>query len=54
VEPGTFPHNAMYYSDATHGGASLIQATGEKLDFQMDMCRWSYQRSIHPDQKEIN
>jgi len=30
----TFPHNAMYYSDATHGGASLIQATGEKLDFK--------------------
>jgi hypothetical protein len=29
----TFPHNAMYFSDATHGGASLIEVQGNHLYF---------------------
>ncbi len=30
----SFPHNAMYYSDAVHGGASLLEISGDKLDFK--------------------
>ncbi|MDH7460455.1 metallophosphoesterase family protein [Chitinophagaceae bacterium 26-R-25] len=30
----TFPHNAMYYSDAEHGGASYIEVTGNTLVFK--------------------
>jgi len=30
----TFPHNAMYFSDAAHGGSSLIEVTGDKLKFK--------------------
>ena len=30
----TFPHNAMYYSDDTHGGASLLEINGNKLEFK--------------------
>ena len=30
----TFPHNAMYFSDDEHGGASLLEITGDRLDFK--------------------
>jgi hypothetical protein len=30
----TFPHDAMFYSDADHGGASMIEVTGNILDFK--------------------
>jgi len=30
----TFPHNAMYYSDDTHGGASILEISGNKLEFK--------------------
>jgi acid phosphatase type 7 len=30
----SFPHAAMYYSDATHGGLSLLEITGDRLDFK--------------------
>ncbi len=30
----SFPHNAMYYADADHGGASLIVVNGKRLDFK--------------------
>ncbi|PWT75254.1 MAG: metallophosphoesterase [Bacteroidetes bacterium] len=29
-----FPHNAMYFSDAEHGGSSLIVVNGDRLDFK--------------------
>ena len=29
-----FPHRAMYFSDATHGGVSYIEVTGERLSFK--------------------
>jgi hypothetical protein len=29
-----FPHKAMYFSDATHGGVSYIEVTGNKLSFK--------------------
>ncbi|HTJ12586.1 MAG TPA: metallophosphoesterase family protein [Dinghuibacter sp.] len=32
-EQPTFPHNAMYFSDAVHGGASLLRVRGNRLDF---------------------
>jgi hypothetical protein len=32
-EQATFPHNAMYFSDATHGGASLLRVRGNRLEF---------------------
>lgn len=31
-QQGSFPHNAMYYSDATHGGAMILEAKGNRLD----------------------
>lgn len=33
MQPG-FPHNAMYYSDAIHGGASMLEVNGDRLDFK--------------------
>ena len=30
----SFPHNAMFYSDATHGGVSYIEVTGNRLSFK--------------------
>jgi hypothetical protein len=30
----TFPHKAMYFSDATHGGVSYIEVTGSRLSFK--------------------
>ena len=30
----TFPHKAMYYSDATHGGVSYIEVNGRQLTFK--------------------
>jgi hypothetical protein len=30
----TFPHKAMFYSDATHGGVSYIEVNGQKLSFK--------------------
>ena len=33
-EQTTFPHNAMYYSDDTHGGASILEVNGNRLDFK--------------------
>ena len=30
----TFPHNAMYFSDETHGGASMLEIHGNRLDFK--------------------
>ena len=30
----TFPHNAMYYSDDTHGGASILEISSNKLEFK--------------------
>jgi acid phosphatase type 7 len=33
-EQPTFPHNAMYFSDATHGGASILEINGNRLDFK--------------------
>ena len=30
----TYPHNAMYFSDETHGGASLLEINGDRLDFK--------------------
>jgi acid phosphatase type 7 len=30
----TFPHKAMFYSDATHGGVSFIEVNGQKLSFK--------------------
>jgi len=30
----SFPHRAMYFSDAEHGGASLLEISGDKLDFK--------------------
>ena len=27
-----FPHNAMYYSDATHGGSMILEVQGNRLD----------------------
>jgi hypothetical protein len=44
----TFPHNAMYFSDAVHGGSSLIEVTGEKLKF-----RWICADGIIRDQFTI-
>ncbi len=32
-EQTTFPHNAMYFSDASHGGASMLEINGNRLDF---------------------
>jgi hypothetical protein len=29
-----FPHKAMYFSDATHGGVSYIEVSGKKLSFK--------------------
>jgi hypothetical protein len=31
-QPG-YPHDAMYFSDATHGGASLLHIRGNRLEF---------------------
>jgi hypothetical protein len=31
-QQGTFPHNAMYYSDATNGGAMILEVKGNRLD----------------------
>ena len=33
-EQVSFPHNAMYFSDATHGGASILEISGNRLDFK--------------------
>ncbi len=33
-EQADFPHRAMLYSDATHGGASLLTVTGNQLQFE--------------------
>ena len=33
-EQPDFPHKAMLYSDATHGGASLLTVTGNTLQFE--------------------
>ena len=30
----TFPHRAMYFADATHGGVSYIEVTGARLSFK--------------------
>ncbi len=30
----TFPHKAMYYSDAEHGGVSFIEVSGKQLSFK--------------------
>jgi acid phosphatase type 7 len=30
----TYPHKALPFSDATHGGVSLIEVTGNKLTFR--------------------
>ena len=30
----TFPHKAMYFADATHGGVSYIEVTGSRLSFK--------------------
>jgi acid phosphatase type 7 len=30
----TYPHKAMYYSDADHGGVSYIEVTGSRLSFK--------------------
>lgn len=30
----TFPHDAMFYSDAEHGGASMMEVTGNTLEFK--------------------
>lgn len=29
-----FPHNAMYFSDEEHGGASILEIHGDRLDFK--------------------
>jgi acid phosphatase type 7 len=29
-----YPHNAMYFSDETHGGASILEINGNRLDFK--------------------
>ena len=29
----SYPHDAMYFSDATHGGADMIKVRGNRLDF---------------------
>ena len=29
----SYPHDAMYFSDATHGGADMIEVRGNRLDF---------------------
>ena len=29
----SFPHDAMYFSDAEHGGADMIEVKGNRLDF---------------------
>jgi acid phosphatase type 7 len=29
----SFPHNAMYFSDADHGGADMIEVKGNQLNF---------------------
>lgn len=41
----SFPHNAMYYSDATHGGASLLEISGDTLNF-----RWVCSDGVIRDQ----
>jgi hypothetical protein len=33
-QQATFPHNAMYFSDAEHGGASMLEITGDRLEFK--------------------
>ena len=33
-QQASFPHDAMYYSDASNGGAGLIQVNGKTLDFK--------------------
>ena len=30
----TYPHHAMYFSDETHGGASMLEINGNQLDFK--------------------
>jgi hypothetical protein len=30
----TFPHKAMYFSDAKHGGVSYIEVSGSRLSFK--------------------
>jgi hypothetical protein len=30
----SFPHNAMFYANATDGGSSLLEVTGDRLDFK--------------------
>jgi acid phosphatase type 7 len=30
----SFPHKAMFYSDATHGGAGMLEIQGNRLDFK--------------------
>ena len=30
----TYPHHAMYFSDETHGGASILEINGNRLDFK--------------------
>ncbi len=41
----SFPHKAMFYSDATHGGACLLEVNGSRLDF-----RWICADGIIRDQ----
>jgi hypothetical protein len=33
-QQATFPHDAMYFSDAEHGGASILEIHGNQLDFK--------------------
>ncbi len=30
----TYPHHAMYFADETHGGASMLEINGNRLDFK--------------------
>src|ERR1700754_1882638 len=33
-QQATFPHNAMYFSDAEHGGASMLEIAGDRLELK--------------------
>jgi hypothetical protein len=33
-EQTSFPHDAMYFSDADHGGASILEINGDRLDLK--------------------
>jgi UDP-2,3-diacylglucosamine pyrophosphatase LpxH len=44
----SFPHKAMYYSDATYGGANLLEVRGNRLDW-----KWICQDGVIRDQFTI-